>query len=324
MAMAIFIVENIIIVFIVVKKLKYLCAYIITLNIHMKPVLSPFRDKIYGGAWSIHDPEVLNYLEEITPGHGNLNNFVNDYFQWFKNDKNIVGIDKFRNLNFSAGTTETFHMFYFKHLRRRLRLFPDEYFYHHIMARNYFEECKPIDLQDLHQNDVVVMSCPFSGTGGIPKNFYAILQRCSDLEIPVMIDMAYINLTDLKEINLDYDCIETVTTSLSKYFPVENLRIGMRMERTEYDDPMVAYNQNNYVNLDSVKVGHLLIEKFDSKWLVKKYRPIQHKQCLELGVNASESVIFGIDNKGLFDEYNRGGEQNRLCFSRVWDGRVHA
>lgn len=287
-----------------------------------KYVLPPLRNKPYGGAWSIHDPEIVQVLKTLPQNNGNIKEFTNNYFDWFQQGKNLLGLKKFTDLNFSAGTTETFHMFYLKHIHRRLRLFADEYFYHHMVARNYFKSFKLIEGIDFDENDVVVISCPFSGHGGIPNNFYTILQKCNDLKIPVMIDMAYINLTDIKEINLDFDCIETITTSLSKYFPVENLRIGMRMERQEYDDPMVAYNQNNYVNLQSVNIGHQLIKKFDAHWLHKKYKTQQEEICKELNVKPSESVIFGLADKGLFDEYNRGGKQNRLCFSRVWDGRI--
>ena len=192
-----------------------------------------------------------------------------------------------------------------------------------MMRRNYFKDYLDIDPSNLETNDVVVMSCPFSGTGGIPDNFYEILQKCSDLSIPVMLDLAYINISNVHDLNLDYDCIETVTTSLSKVFPVEELRIGIRMERVLNDDPVHAYNLNNYVNLQSVHIGHELIKNFSNRWLVEKYKGLQIDTCNGLGVRPSDCVIFGIADKGIYDEYNRGGEKNRLCFSKVWDGRLN-
>jgi len=55
--------------------------------------------------------------------------------------------------------------------------------------------------------------------------------------------------------------------------------------------------------------------------LLDKYRSLQQQTCSELGVNTSSCVIFGIAKKGKFDEYNRGGKSNRLCFSKLWDKR---
>jgi len=288
-----------------------------------KQVLPPLRNKPYGGAWSIHDHESASAIKNMPYAQGDRKEFIQDYSQWFKQNKNFEGIEKFKQLDFSAGTTESFHMFYFRHLDKRLRLFKDEYFYHHIMARNYFKKFDRINQSPLETGDVVVMSCPFSGTGTIPENFYDILEQCDKLSIPVMLDLAYINISNIGHLNLDYKCIQTVTTSLSKVFPVENLRIGIRFERELYDDPMVAYNQNNYLNLHSIHVGHSLIKQFSNTWLFDKYRVQQIKLCKQLDVEVSDCVIFGLAEKGKFDEYDRGGTMNRLCFSRSWDGRVN-
>jgi hypothetical protein len=285
-------------------------------------VLPPLRHKPYGGAWSVHDQESTTFIKNLHQANGNRELFIQDYYQWFQEGINLIGIKGFDNLDFVAGTTETFHMFYYRHLDKRLRLFKDEYFYHHMMRRNYFKEYLEIDHNTLAKGDVVVMSCPFSGTGSIPENFYDILKTCDELSIPVMLDLAYINISNIKDLNVDFSCIETITTSLSKVFPVENFRIGIRLQRNLYDDPVHAYNQNNYVNLQSVHMGHELIKKFDNKWLVNKYKGIQLETCNALGVQPSDCVIFGLAEKGSFDEYNRDGSKNRLCFSRVWDGRL--
>lgn len=285
-------------------------------------VLPPLRNKSYGGAWSVHDQESKTFIKNLYPEHGDREKFIRDYYEWFQDDINLTGIESFGNLDFVAGTTETFHMFYYRHMDKRLRLFKDEYFYHHMMRRNYFKKYLELDHTTLSQGDVVVMSCPFSGNGNIPDNFYEILKTCEQLSIPVMLDLAYINISSIRDLNVDFKCIETITTSLSKVFPVENARIGLRLERNFYDDPIHAYNQNNYVNLQSVNIGHELIKRFDNKWLANKYKGIQLETCSALGVQPSDCVIFGIADKGLFDEYNRGGSKNRLCFSRMWDGRL--
>lgn len=285
-------------------------------------VLPPLRHKPYGGAWSVHDTEALEFIANLNGTDGNRQKFIDDYYQWFKANNNFHGIERFKYLDFTAGTTETFHMFYYRHINKRLRLFKDEYFYHHMMRRNYFKRYDDLELATLSKGDVVVMSCPFSGNGTIPKDFYNILEKCNDLSIPVMLDLAYINISNLQELDLRYDCIETITTSLSKIFPVEQFRIGIRLEKKLFDDPVHAYNQNNYVNLRSVHIGHSLIKNFDNKWLMNKYHSLQLETCNSLGVAPSDCVIFGIAEAGTYDEYNRGGPQNRLCFSKVWDGRI--
>lgn len=280
------------------------------------PVLKGHKEKIYGGAFSIYDNESINFLKNIQVQQGNLKKFLDDYREW-------IGLDlqNFKHTVFSNGTTEAFDKFYFKNIGRRLRIFKGEYFFHQLMARNYFKmqwlEDGPID-----KNDFVIISCPFSDTGDIPTNFYSVLKSCDEQDVPVLIDMAYINISNLKNIDLNFKCIKTITTSLSKVFPVEHYRIGIRFDKDLYDDTLLAYNQNQYVNLYSVNVGHELIKKFSNDWLYTKYKDKQQEFCKKLNVELSPCVIFGIDKKNNFTDYNRGSDTNRLCFSRVWDQRL--
>ena len=48
----------------------------------MTNVLPPLRDKEYGGAWSIHDPKTMDFLQNIPHKQGNTEQFVNDYADW--------------------------------------------------------------------------------------------------------------------------------------------------------------------------------------------------------------------------------------------------
>ena len=67
-----------------------------------------------------------------------------------------------------------------------------------------------------------------------------------------------------------------------------------------------------------------MIKKFANNWLYDKYKEAQKDACDKLKLTPSDCVIFGLANKGHFDEYHRGGEVNRLCFSRMWDNRLNA
>ena len=288
----------------------------------MTNVLPPLRDKQYGGAWSIHDPSTAEFLQNISHDQGNTEKFVNDYSEWMCENKIIKGIEKYKIKNFSAGTTETFDKFYHHYLHKRLRIHRGEYFYHHMMKRDCFQSSAYMDEDKIQKGDVVVMSCPFSDTGNLPPNFYSILTACEDLDVPVMLDMAYINISSIEQLDISFDCIKVITTSLSKYFPVENYRIGIRLMKEELDDTLLAYNQTGYVNHFSVHVGHELIKNFNNQYILDNYKDKQTQFCNDLKLTPSQCVIFGIDLNNSYKEYNRGGDTNRLCFSRVWDGRI--
>ena len=143
-----------------------------------------------------------------------------------------------------------------------------------------------------------------------------------------MLDMAYLNIASPESftytIDLGRPCIEYVVSSLSKVFPVENLRIGIRLQKQRFEDQLYVINElgYNYINILSTYVGTGLMRQFAPDHMFQRYRPRQLKLCAELGVDASPCFNFGIDRNNRYPEYSRGGHTNRLCFSRVWDGRV--
>lgn len=296
-----------------------------------KPTLPDLKGKPYGGAWSIHEADTKQFVKSQilyntkTGWQPDTQEFLKDYSSWMQQDHNIQGIEAYKYLAFSNGTTEVFDKFYMRHNRRRLRLWKGEYFYHQIVAReSYHAHFNWIDDGVINSNDVVVVSLPFSDTGNVPKDFYEIMEKCCYKKVPVLIDMAYINISKPININLDYECIETITTSLSKVFPVETHRIGIRMNRKDIDDSLNAYTNNStpYLNTNSINLGHELIKNYKNDYIVNKYSEMQKKYCSELDVTPSNCVIFGVDEKNKYSEYNRGGESSRLCFSKIWDGRV--
>lgn len=271
----------------------------------------------YGGAWPVNDSELLNFIDNIKTSSSDPAEFLKDYKLWISSTHNILGWDNFNHLCFSNGTTESFDKFYHRHLHRRLRLLKGEYFYHQLMGKKIFKEFQWIDHKNvLEKNDVVAISVPFADTGNVPLNLYEILDRCEELEIPVLLDLAYINLATNLKLNLNYKCVDTVTSSLSKVFPLSHYRIGIRLQQELIDDTLIAYNDNQYVNLHSTGIGHAVIKQYAADYSFQKYRAQQINICEDMSVAPSACFIFGVDEKDSYKEYNRGADTNRLCLSK--------
>lgn len=297
----------------------------IQMGIVTQHALPNLKEKPYGGAWSIHNTEIKNFVIEVgkySYASTNIQDFLHDYRDWAIREHQVLGIEQYPYLAFANGTTEVFTSFYHKYMNRRLRLFRGEYFYHMIMSR-IMQDFAWIDQEPLEKNDVVVVSMPFSDTGCIPALYRSTMEQCEDLNVPVCIDMAYLNISKHTNFNIEYKCIETVATSLSKVFPVEHMRIGLRLNRYNTDDVINAYSNNDppYVNTHSIYVGHKLINEYPNDWIYHNYKDKQAEICKRLNVTPSDCVIFGIDYLDQFNEYNRGSKSNRLCFSKQFDGR---
>jgi len=295
--------------------------------------LPNLKNKCFGGAYSIHDPELIEARDTIISSWSSVSvshekikqDYFSEYKEWVNTSQNLIGFDQFSNPCFTQGTTESFAQFYLRFKNRRLRLARGEYFYHQMMYKLRFtNQFAWLEDEPLKSGDVLLISAPFSETGNIPDKLDEWLEQCDNLGIPVMLDLAYINLGTKFEIDLSHPCIEYVVTSLSKYFPLELHRIGIRWQRTKHEDQIYVINEYdyNYINILSVWLGLNMMQKFSPFWLQKKYHQYQIDWCNKLNLEPSKSIIFGIDKQGQYPDYNRGTKTNRLCFSRIWDGRM--
>ena len=299
----------------------------------------------YAGAWSVHDP-ILRDHRDFVQGLWNerdwdftelKHNYFKLYKQWmFEPHPRIQGIDWYSEPCFTQGTTESFNLFYIRHSDKRLRIARGEYFYHNMIGKLYDKPFAFLDEDDdLREGDAVVLSVPFSDTGNMPNrltrgcyfqnkvDLETLLTRCDYNGIPVMLDLAYLNLAKDLSFDLRHECIEYITSSLSKVFPLELSRVGIRFQKSSFEDQLNIMNEDklNYINMHSLYLGYHMMKEWKADWLYTKYRDKQIQLCEELEVEPSSCVIFGIDNDNKYPQYNRGGRTNRLRFSRIWDGR---
>lgn len=248
--------------------------------------------------------------------------FVNAYRQWIADSKlnAVTGLDKFDQADFSAGTSEAFDKFYLRHCGRRFRCFRGEYLYHRLAWESQNQPWAWLEDEPIAPNDAVVISLPFADLGSEhPDYSRALLDRCFDQGVPVLIDCAFFGICADVNFDFDHPAITDICFSLSKTFPVNTLRIGLRFSRSSTVDTLQIYNATQYVNRFAAAVGTKLLQhsSADASWL--RWRDKQLTFCKAMRLAPSKSVIFGIDYDHRFDHYNRGMlNSNRLCFSRFY------
>lgn len=299
-----------------------------------QPTLTNLKTLPYGGAQYVVNGDREKFIHDSIIKAANnrclwdtdlQRTFLDEYYSWIQNTTlNIItGIADFKVKAFSQGTTEAFDKFYLKNSSCRLRYFKGEYMYHQVAGRQYFDYMAAfIEDGALEKNDCVVISLPFSDTGREHPRMREVLEECTRLNIPVMLDFAYLGICSGITFDLTYPCITDVTFSLSKTFPVPHLRIGMRLTRQDDDDALMVMNKTSYTNRLGMSVGLDLIRTWSVDFIPTHYKAAQERLCEELGVEPSNSVIFGIDRNNQYPEYNRGGQTNRLCFAKILDTKI--
>ena len=251
--------------------------------------------------------------------------FIEKYRNWIISTKtNIVhGLDNFSVAAYSNGTTESFDKFYLKNKNRRIRCFKGEYMYHQAAGRNYFSDWRFIEDDDLKSNDAVIISQPFSDTGNQHPLYKETLDRCAELAIPVLVDCAFFGLCSNVLFDFTHPAITDITFSLSKFFPVAHLRIGIRFTKTDDDDTLLVSHKTKYINRIGAAVGLKIFDLYRADYNIMLFKETQIKLCKQLDVTPSNSVIFGIDENKKYPEYNRGYISNRLCLSKyLVDGQL--
>lgn len=298
--------------------------------------LPDLKDKPFGGAYSVRDSETVKIRDEsitkFVKENKSLNedkirqNFLQTYKDWaFSTHSDIKGIKNFNKLCYTNGTTDSFAQFFIRFRNKRLRLKKGEYFYSQMMRRLWYSENFAWLHEDkIREGDVLLISVPFSDTGSIPNDLEKVLTDCDNASVPVMLDFAYINLAVNFALDVTHPCIEYIVTSLSKVFPVEHYRIGIRMQKKVFEDQLYVINEDNYnyINLLGAYVGSTLMKSFSADYIYNKYKNKQTEMCKKYNLEVSPCVYFGIDKENQYPMYSRGNKTNRLCFSRIWDGRM--
>lgn len=243
--------------------------------------------------------------------------FLDTYFQWIKSShlNQFKNLDKFTVKAYSNGTTEGFDKFYLRNNKRRFRCFRGEYMYHGASWKSCFPDWKYIDDEAIDSNDAVVISLPFSDTGNQHVRMIDVLETCDQLGVPVLVDCAFVGICHNIDFDFDHPCVTDITFSLSKTFPVANLRIGMRLTREDHDDGLLVHTKTNYNNRLGAAVGIQLLSTYSVDWNMEKWHHQLLNFCKQLDITPSNTVIFGLGDE-KYQEYNRGGPTNRLCLAK--------
>lgn len=216
----------------------------------------------------------------------------------------VQGLDQFE-VHFSAGTSQAFDHFYLRHRHRRFRMLIGEYFYHVRAWQAHNLDWSWIADQDpLAPNDALVISVPFCDTGSVHAAWPGILDICNELGIPVLVDCCYWSISHSVVLDVNHPCVDTVTFSMSKAFPVADLRIGMRYVRPGTVDGQQIYDRINYNNSVSARVGIDIMQNFRSDHTVQVHWDRYREICQQLGLEPGQSVIFAVGDQS-WQQYNR-------------------
>ena len=281
------------------------------------------------GSFGIPDKNIDHFLSKIDSKKAMSffrnnqadNQFIDSYEHWLFSNKNY-SINNFKKDEFQAyiilGTTQSFHDFYQIHHDKVLKINRGEYPYHKSFFKSVNRKWAWIDEEGIHSNDFVILSYPFSGNGNTGKEIEETLTLCNKHKVPVLLDCAFWGLSTPFSLCLkQYPCIQMISFSLSKFFNVGRLRIGLMYSKYKEKASGAILAPYHYINSWSAYIGLQLAQNFSIDYMNKKYRNIQKNLCKTLDIIPSKTILFGIGHGEKWKDFWRDEKFNRICLSQA-------
>ena len=297
--------------------------------------MNPIKESLYKRSFGIPDADINEFLSMLSSKKAvewlrdaqTDKKFIETYESWlFSNkDSSIRGIDKDKFQSYIVlGTTQSFHDFYQIHSDKILKIRRGEYPYHKIFFNSIDRKWAWIDDEGICSDDFVILSCPFAGNGSIDQEVYETLDLCNEQSVPVLLDCAFFALSTNFSLSLNkYPCIQMISFSLSKFFNVGRLRIGMMYSQYKEQASGAILAPYHYINSWSAYIGFELINHFSIGYMNRKYRSIQKEICKELNVSPSQTLLFGIGQGEKWKDFSLDNQFNRICLSQTIYERYH-
>ena len=266
----------------------------------------------YSRSRPINDIEMQNEVENLPAisdmiyDHTLIPTFENKFTKWIQNNSlnKCDGLENYQ-ADISQGATQAFDSFYINHANKNIKMFIGEYLYHIVVRKNLNKPYSFIkSTNDLNPGDALILSVPFCDTGNDIPDLNEILNVCNEKDIPVLLDCAQYTIAQGLNINLNFNCIDTITFSLSKTFPIAHARVGMRYTKHGFQDGQKLHSNINYDNRISAGIGLHFINKFPSDYIWLKYKKTYNKFVNALGLKQSQTILFA-DGDNQWKEYGR-------------------
>jgi len=209
-----------------------------------------------------------------------------------------------------SDTVHCVYEFLYKHRYRTPVVFTGEYW--------YFDEIidkKINQLEELTKDAALVISYPFMEQLQTKHDMNAILKKCCELDIPVMLDCIWLPLTNEIHKLENVDCIDMITHSVTKMLPLAGIKGGF----CYYRKPLPMRMRHNEIH---GKVGAYFLNKLIEQkgyWYVRdSHEEMQSKWCKILDLKKHDMVLAGTyDNGHELEEFGAKKNNPGNLFSLV-------
>ena len=235
------------------------------------------------GLRAVKIPEIVDWVEQLNP---NLFKVSNTEIKLPNKALADIGITWEEYECEELGTTVHSVLEFINYNKGRVPVvFDGEFWYHQKIIGKKITEIK-----DIQKDNCLVMSLRFFTDFKIPSNIDDILSRCSELKVPVLLDLIWMPLIDNVKKLKNTDCIQVITYSFTKTIPIAGIKGGFCFWKKPVNEERKLYPLGNRLGS---WISQKYLEEFGYNYVKDSLRNLQSKWCKILGLETYDFVMVG-------------------------------
>lgn len=268
---------------------------------------------------SVKIKECPKFLSSHVKEHGWFNRdfnvqeeYLDFYPKWIESSVStrVIGLDSLPYRFVSLGVTQTLDWFHLECARNgwRMRLLRGEYPYNRDVFD--FDWDTYIDDAPLERGDAVIISVPFSGSGNLHPMYEEIMETCTKLDIPVMVDCAWFGTCYDLEWRVDYECVKVVAFSTTKGLQTGNFRSGICFSKWNHGSLAVQTEWHHGIHANTY-AGLMLMKQFSPDLASNIFKEHQKAVCDKFGLIPTNTVHIALGDTD-WNYFHRDKAYNRV------------
>jgi hypothetical protein len=240
----------------------------------------------------MYDQDINKFYDKFykeNPVHNNnlFDDFKKVFIQWLDDHKlnKLSGYKQFEYLDICVGCTQFIDDLYQRCGTNGVQILENDYKYH--WRLNPDIEYVTIDTLDSTRELIIAM--PFPYYGDVHPEMDKLLNRCTELNISVHVDAAWISCCRDIEFNFDHPAIKTFAISLSKGGLGGN-RIALRFARKRPNGAITIMNDFN-MNCQSLAwIGIKFMKEVGPEYFWREYEKEYYQVCRDFDLEPTKAI----------------------------------
>ena len=214
------------------------------------------------------------------------------------NHRKIHGLDSFPKLDIIMGCNHFIDNILIMNGKNNVQIFEHDY--------GYYKKISPdinyVTVETLQADKPLLMSFPFTGSLGIPKNFLEIVEACNQLNIDLHLDGAWMPAAFNIDCNIDFPCVKSFAMSFSKAIAMSWNRIGVRWTRESSIDNVTLFNNKLMIPHCTLGVANYVMDHTTVDYFIDNYHSKYMDICRSLKLRPTNIIhaAMSIDRKRLY------------------------